>query len=187
MRLRTIATMIAVLAGSTAVTAGADTVLVPYAGVVTGGDLDERRTTYGAAVAFMGSGAFGFEIDLGYTPHFFGDRTPESENNVATLMGNVLIGIPLGDQAKIYGAGGLGLLKTRVNDTDDFFDVSRNDFGVNVGGGVLAYFGDHLGVRGDVRYFRNLSSSEGSRDDFPDFDLGGFHFWRVTGGLAYKF
>jgi outer membrane protein with beta-barrel domain len=186
MHLRTIATMIAVLAGFTAATAGADTVLVGYAGATAGGDLEDNKTTYGAALDFMGDRGFGFEIDFGYTPEFYGDAALfGSDNNVATLMGNVLLTIPLGDTAKLYGAAGGGLLRSRVDDVDDFFDVTRNDLGVNLGGGLLLNLGDKVGARGDVRYFRNLVSDEDT-GDFP-VDLGGFHFWRVTAGLAYRF
>jgi len=28
-----------------------------------------------------------------------------------------------------------------------------NDFGINMGAGVVGFFSDHVGVRGDVRYF----------------------------------
>jgi opacity protein-like surface antigen len=184
MRLNSIATMIAVLAGFNAATGRAETILIPYAGVAIPSDSDERPLTFGGALAFMDQdGGLGFEIDGGYTSDFFGDPAVlGSENNAATLMGNILLAIPLGDQAKLYGAGGGGLLRTRIDEGDFFDDITRNDFGINVGGGVLLSFGDQFGVRGDVRYFRDLTDDE---DDFPE--LGGFHFWRVTGGLAVKF
>ena len=186
MRMRTILTMIAVLAVFTA-TARAETFVVGYAGAVAGGDLNDNKTTYGGALDFLGDGAgLGFEVDFAYTPSFFGDAALfGSDNNVATLMGNVLFAVPLGDKAKLYGAAGGGLLQSRVDDVDDFFDVTKNDFGVNVGGGLLLNFGQNFGVRGDVRYIRNLQSDEGE-GDFP-VDLGGFDYWKVTGGLAYKF
>jgi len=186
MRLRSILTILAIVTLMGAVEATADTVLVPYAGAVTGGDIDERHTTYGAGINFLGDGPFGFELDLGYTPDFYGDEASfGSKNNVTTLMGNLMLGVPLGREARIYAAGGAGLLKSRVNDVDDFFDVDRNDFAVNVGGGILGFLGDHFGVRGDVRYFRNITDPE--PDGGIDLELGGFHFWRVTAGIAYRF
>jgi hypothetical protein len=187
MSLRTIATIIAVLAVFSGATAGADTVLVPYAGTVTGGDINEGHTTYGGALDFLGDSGFGFEVDFSYTPDFFSGEPAllGTDTNLATLMGNVVLAIPLGDTAKVYGAAGAGILRSSVDDVDDFFDVSRNDLGVNVGGGVLLSFGDRWGARGDIRYFRDLVSDENS-GDFP-VDLGGFHYWRATAGLAIKF
>ena len=191
MSLRTTFTMIAVLTGFTAVTAGADTVIVPSAGAVAGGDLDDNKVTYGAALDFLGDGGFGFEVDFSYTPEFFGDPAfgdpafSGTDTNVVTLMGNLMVTIPLGDTAKLYGAAGGGLLRTRVDDVDDFFDASSNDFGINAGAGLLLNFDDHLGARGDVRYFRNLQKDDDT-GDFP-LDLGGFHYGRVTAGLAYRF
>jgi opacity protein-like surface antigen len=186
MSLRTTFTMIAVLSGFTAVTASADTVVVPYAGAVAGGDLDDNKVTYGAALDFLGDGGFGFEVDFSYTPEFFGDAALfGSDNNVATLMGNLMVTIPLGDTAKLYGAAGGGLLRTRVDDVDDFFDATSNDFGVNAGAGLILQFDDHIGARADVRYFRNLQKDDDT-GDFP-VDLGGFHYWRATAGLAYRF
>jgi hypothetical protein len=187
MRMRTILTMIAVLASFTAATARAETIVVGYAGAVAGGDLEDNKTTYGAALDFLGDdGGFGFELDFAYTPEFFGDAALfGSDNNVATLMGSLLVAVPLGDKAKLYGAAGGGLLQSRVDDVDDFFDVTRNDLGVNVGGGLLLNFGQNFGVRGDARYIRNLQSDD-DEGDFP-VDLGGFHYWKVTAGLAYKF
>ena len=79
----------------------------------------------------MGGGIVGFEIEGTYTPDFFGD-TP-GDNNVTTLMGNLLLGVPIGDSARIYATGGAGLMKFRVQDVDEFFDIDRNDFGINVG------------------------------------------------------
>lgn len=75
-------------------------------------------------------------------------------------------------------------MKFRVPDVDQFFDVHRNDFGMNVGAGVMVRFGDHLGARGDARYFRDLRQSD--TNDF-DIDLGGFHYWRGAVGLTFRF
>ena len=48
-----------------------------------------------------------------------------------------------------------GCIRTNVEDVDDFFDVdTKNDFGLDVGGGVMGFFTDNVGLRGDVRYFR---------------------------------
>ena len=43
----------------------------------------------------------------------------------------------------------------------------------------MGYFATHFGLRGDVRYFRNLQDHS-SLANGPNVDLGGFHFWRAS-------
>jgi hypothetical protein len=134
----------------------------------------------------MGGGAFGFEIEGGYTPDFFGDANDFlGNNNVTTLMGNILLGSRFGESGRVYASVGGGLLKTRAEDVDQFFDVSRNDFGVSGGVGAMGFFGNNLGVRGDVRYFRNVGDPQ--PDNEFEIDFGSFSFWRGTAGIVLKF
>lgn len=163
--------------------AAADTIVTGSVGRTFSGDVEEGQLSYGAAIGFMGEGIFGFEIEGTYTPDFFGE-TPDGTNNVTTLMGNIILGAPIGDTARIYASGGAGLMKFRVPDADEFFDINRNDFGVNLGGGAMVWFGDRIGARGDIRYFRDVRES--ASDDF-DVDLGGFHYWRGSIGVTLKF
>jgi opacity protein-like surface antigen len=62
-------------------------------------------------------------------------------------------------QVRPFVVGGLGLLRTSVTSTDQFFDIANNDFGFDVGGGLYIFFNDRVGLRGDARYFRNPSGS----------------------------
>ena len=68
-------------------------------------------------------------------------------------------------------------------DFDTLDSISRNDFGYTLGGGVMGYFTDHVGLRGDLRYFRNFQV-----DDIDltgvDFERGTFNFGRATVGAA---
>ena len=58
------------------VPARADTLLIPFFGVNFGGDsgkefseaFDTSQYNWGASIAFMGGGVFGFEGDFGYSP-----------------------------------------------------------------------------------------------------------------------
>lgn len=201
MRVRTSFTLVLLLtAGLVPATAHADWILTPYGGIVFGGDLsiddgdgdaddfdlDTRHGVYGLSFGYMGDSALGFEVDFGYSPDFFGgDDSIVPDNNLATLMGNLVLNAPIGGSGRIYLSGGGGLLRTRVNDTDDFFDVDRNDFGVNAGVGIVVPVGERFGVRADVRYFRNIGDPE--PDDEFDLDFGSFDFWRGTAGLAITF
>jgi opacity protein-like surface antigen len=164
----------------------ADTVVTGSVGRTFSGDVEEGHTSYGAAIGFLGEGLFGFEIEGTYTPHFFGPDPTDSTSNVTTLMGNIVLGVPIGNNnSRIYATGGVGLMKFRVPDADEFFDIDRNDFGMNAGAGVMVNLSERFGVRGDVRYFRDIREST-SGDDF-DVDLGGFHYWRGAVGITLKF
>jgi opacity protein-like surface antigen len=165
--------------------ASADTVLTGTVGRTFSGDVEEGHTSYGAAIGFFGGGLFGFEVEGTYTPHFFGPDNADGTSNVTTLMGNIVLGVPIGgNNSRIYATGGVGLMKFRVPDADAFFDIDRNDFGMNAGAGVMVGLGDRFGIRGDVRYFRDIHES--SSGDF-EVDLGGFHYWRGAVGLTLKF
>jgi opacity protein-like surface antigen len=186
MRLNTLHILLAagVLVGA-APRASAETILTPYAGIVFGSDVNEEHGVYGGSLAFTG-GVLGFEVDYGYSPNFLGgDRNVIPDNNVSTLMGNLMFTGRVSDNSRIYGVVGAGLLKTRVDDADDFFDVDRNDFGMDVGGGIIVGLSDRVGIRGDIRYFRNVGDEE--PDNEFDIDLGSFSFWRATGGLSFTF
>lgn len=181
--------------------ASAEWLFTPFIGVNWGGsasfntagfdfeDEFERRLTYGASLGWMGSGPVGFEFDFGYSPNFF-ENTSEgfdfaSDSNVTTMMVNVVVGAPAG-RVRPYASGGVGIIRTRINDAEDFFDdVTTNDLGFNVGGGVGGFFSDKVGVRGDVRYFRSLQDKE--PDGEFDIAVGSFRFWRGTVGLIFRF
>jgi hypothetical protein len=79
----------------------------------------------------------------------------------------------------------MGLFRATAKQSDFFDRVTSNDWAVNFGGGVMAFFSEHVGVRGDIRYFRTLS------DDDPgtgvDFDPGELNFWKWDIGAAFRF
>jgi len=167
--------------GLTAAPARAEVYLTPSVGVAFGGHTDDSKLTYGGSLTFLGEdGVIGFAVDFGHTPDFFG-TTGFGNNNITTLMGNLVLASP--GRARIYGSGGLGLVKTRVKDLSGFFEVDSNEFGLNVGGGVLLSSGT-IGFQGDIRYFRNLSDLH---NEGLDFELGTVDYWRAVGGISLRF
>jgi opacity protein-like surface antigen len=178
---------------STPTTASADWTFTPYIGVVKGGSTSTTSspTTFGASLTGMGSGIAGFELDFGYAPNFFGPSTPEfGDNNVTTFMGNVIVGVPVGGQhgpgIRPYGVAGVGLVRQRATSaTQAVSDLSTSDFGFDLGAGVLGFFSDNIGLRGDVRYIRNFSSN--STDTLVPVSVGTLNFWRLTAGVAFRF
>ena len=110
-------TTVPVLTASAAVpsTASADWLFTPFVGINWGGaanfgdvgDFDdefEKRGDFGATLAWMGAGAVGFEVDFGWSPNFFENTTGSGnfefgDSNVTTLMGNLVVGAPIGGQS----------------------------------------------------------------------------------------
>jgi len=180
-------------AASTTPTAAQTTggIITPFIGVTTNTPTDENRTVYGGSFGVTGR-IVGVELDLGYAPNFFEDEDDfgelDSNGNVTTVMGNLLVGVPLG-KVRPYGTVGLGLMRADLGLLDFFDDLSRNDLGVNYGGGVMVFVLDRIAVRGDLRQFRSLDNTD-LDDDFPeprDFRLGDFKFWRATAGVTFRF
>jgi opacity protein-like surface antigen len=138
----------------------------------------------------MGDGPFGFEIDFGYSPNFFETSTTgsgfefASASNVTTLTGNLVVGGKTG-RVRPYGVAGVGLVRTKVQDVDEIFDAtSKNDFGLDVGFGVMGFFAENAGLRGDIRYFRGF---RGTDDNATGLTVSDFKFWRASLGLSLKF
>ena len=172
----------------TASPARADWLFTPYLGVTFGGDTSGQNVTYGASFGWMGGGVIGFELDGSFAPDLFdeddGLDLSIQDSNATTLMGNLIIGAPLGP-VRPYVSGGAGLIRTRVADANEFFDVDDNSFGVNVGGGIMGFINDNVGLRGDVRYFRSVQDN--NLGDDIDLDFGTFDFWRGTFGVTFRF
>ena len=174
--------------------ARADVVLTPYVGSLFGGDLPDGKPAYGATAAFMGGGIFGAEIGFNYTPKFVPGTAIHDDVAQASLMGNLIVGIPIGasDQGgghvRPYITGGAGLFRQTAKQSDFFDRINSNDFAVNFGGGIMAFFTEHVGIRGDIRYFRTLTdSNDGGGFNDVDFGLGELNFWKFDVGAAFKF
>ncbi len=154
MRIRIISTLGALaLSLAVAPSARADGFVEPFAGVTFGGTADTHRYVYGGRVGFIGNVA-GFEADFGYAPNFFSGSDKfgdfQGKLNITTLMGNLLIGgAPMGSGGvRPYLVGGFGLMRGLVSSPNDLFsDVTRNDFALDVGGGLQGYFNQHVGPK----------------------------------------
>jgi hypothetical protein len=170
--------------------ARADWIFTPFVGGVFGGDTPASSVSFGADIGYMGAGAVGFEVDFNIAPNFYKDTTTAFDGNVTSLMANVIVGAPIGGTHGIgvrpYVSGGAGLLRSRVDDAGQFFgQITSNDWGINVGGGVMGFLSDNVGLRGDIRYFRDLQDRNAGNG--VDLGLGKFDFWRATGGVTFRF
>jgi len=166
--------------------ARADGFVTPWLGVNFGNDIVDGRAAFGVGAGVMGAGVIGLEANVGYSPSFFGTDNDFGTNTVLDVMGNLIVGIPIGGQHgpgfRPYVTGGLGLIRTQI-DGGTVFDVkaSNNDFGWNLGAGAMGYFNTHFGLRGDVRYLRNFNG-----DNIHNLDFGNLHFWRTSIGIVIR-
>lgn len=173
----------------TAAPASAQWFVTPYAGGNFGGDSPDTNFNVGAGIGYLGGGVFGFEVDFGYTPNFFDASNninfDVKDSNLATVMFNAMVAGHTDWAVRPYGSGGIGWMRSRIDDVGGAFAVKNNDFGVNIGGGLIAQFNDNVGWRTDVRYFRAVVDPE--EDNEFDTAFGNFDYWRATAGLTFSF
>lgn len=193
MSLKTLA--VTVLLGVLApATARADGMFVPFVGVNFAGNsgqeisdaIDSQRVDWGFSLAYMGGGVLGVEADFGYSPDFFG-KTDIGGSSVLTATGNLLVGIPIGGQTGVgvrpYALVGLGVLRSKVDAFGDLPSLDNSKLAWDFGGGLMFFFGTHVGLRGDVRYFRTFGDV-----DFDPFDEPQtLEFGRASAGLILRF
>ena len=142
---------------------------------------EDKKTNYGVSLGTLG-GATGFEQEFAYAKNFFGSSTGES-SSVLTIMSNVMIAPKIGP-VRPYGLFGFGLMKTNVNLTPGaFVSFTNNHFAWDVGAGVMVFFGEHFGIRGDVRHFHSFQDLE-----IAGFDLDGtkLDYGRVSAAIVIK-
>lgn len=122
-------------------------------GCPTATDCEDKHSNLGVAGGKLGAIA-GAEVEFAYARDFFGDA-PGVDSSVLTLMTNVIVGPRIG-VIRPFVLGGVGLIKSEVELTAGSLLDSSNNFGWNIGGGVMLMFGDHVGVRGDIRKFKSF-------------------------------
>lgn len=186
-------------------TASADVLFTPFVGANVGGSSsspllnlagDPSRTNFGASAAIMSGGIFGLEADFGYTPRFFGTDVPIAgvpvtiaQNRVITAMANLTAGVPLQGRSGVgirpYGVAGVGLIRQQIDVAGGLLGYTANDLGYDVGGGLMIFFGRHVGLRGDVRHFRSVGGNTVS--DLIDLEPGAFNFTRTSVGITFRY
>ncbi len=134
--------------------------------------------TYGFNIGAMSGGIVGAEFDFGYTPSFFGKDSGVQKSGVMTMMGSLIAGIPVGGQSgagiRPYGMFGVGLLRRKIEFGGALDDISSNDFGYNVGGGIMGFFTNLLGVRGEYleAAFYEMETAYGTVENYFAEGLG---------------
>jgi opacity protein-like surface antigen len=173
--------------------ARADGWVTPWIGSAFGSSIDNGRGTFGVSAGGMGAGIVGGEVDFGYNPSFFGTQNDFGNNSVLNFMGNLIVGVPIGGTHGVglrpYIVGGVGLIRTQIDGNSNLFRPAASDnmFGWDAGAGVMGFFNDHIGLRGEVRYLRgthDMNTSTGVNS--IDFNGNKLHFWRPSIGVVFR-
>jgi hypothetical protein len=168
--------------------ARADGYVTPWIAVNAVNETDDGHGGFGVTTGYMGAGVFGFEADVGYTSDVFGP-SQFGEGYAITAMGNAIFGIPIGGDhgagVRPFVSGGLGLLRTHI-DAGALVNLtqSNNAFAYNIGAGMMGFFNQHVGLRGEVRYVRALQDT--NRGSGIDFEPGRLRFWRASVGVTFR-
>jgi opacity protein-like surface antigen len=170
--------------------AGAQGFVSPFVGYNFGGDAgcpeitncEDKHTNWGVSFGALG-GIVGFEAEIAHTSDFFG-KLGSSSSDVLTFMGNFMLAPKFGP-IQPYGLAGIGLIRTSVDTTGGSDD--ENQAGWDAGGGLIAFFSRHVGIRGDVRYFHSFEVLDLSR--FPNLQIRDtkLDYGRFSGALVFKF
>jgi opacity protein-like surface antigen len=143
---------------------------------------EDKNLNIGAGIGTLGR-VVGFELDISYARDFFG-AGPGYSSSVLTVMSDLIVGPQIGP-VRPYATGGIGLIKSHVStDPVVLFDSSNNDFGWNIGGGVMVFLGEHIGVRGDIRHFHTFEDLEILNFPLSETKLD---FGRASAALVFRF
>lgn len=187
----------ALLCGFSAGAAHADGLFIPFIGWNFGGDagqtfgdaVDTSRLSWGASLAWMGGGVVGFEGDFAYSNDFFG-KNDIGGSSVLTAFGNVLLGVPFGGQKgfgiRPYGLAGIGWVHPEGDAFAGGVEVSEDKVGWDFGGGVMLFFGSHVGIRGDIRYIRTFEAVDFLNIEIEN-DSAHLDFTRGSAGIVFRF
>ena len=112
---------------------------------------EDKRLNWGVSLGAMNA-IIGFEEEFAYASDFFGS-VPGGSSSVLTLMSNLMVG-PKIAIVRPYGVVGVGLIKTHAElNPTSLLSATDNNFGWDIGGGIMVTVAPHVGVRGDIRYF----------------------------------
>ena len=159
----------AILEGS----AAAQAMLTGSIGNVFGGGAPSTKRTWAIAIGGGGAHGIGSELEFSQTDNFFETPQGVAHGKVITLMPSIFVAVPI-SRVRPYGIFGFGFIRQRTQSTVGgiFSNLSDDDVGYSVGGGVTVQFARRMGVRGDLRRFKVRKAD-------------GLSFHRLTVGLVF--
>ena len=160
-------------------------------------DLDQGTSkvhwTFGGTVTLVGSGIFGAEGMIDWTPGFFTNEDIAdparnvSKSHTLALMGNAVLTTPRNWTE--YGlrpflSGGFGMLGFSRTEVNNVFPDERKFPAFNIGGGAIGFLSKRTGVRFDLRYYSNLGEPTAA----PESCIGTCHlrYMTFTAGVVIR-
>jgi Outer membrane protein beta-barrel domain len=145
---------------------------------------EQKKLNIGFSFGKLGK-AGGFEEEIAWAKDFFGSTPNGADSNVLTVMSNFMIGPKIGP-VRPYGLFGVGLMKAHVSGNPiNVLSFTNNTFAWDIGFGVMVMFGQHVGVKGDIRHFHSFQEV-----NLLGLSLGGdtkLNFGRASGALVLQF
>lgn len=134
--------------------ASAQAMLTASIGNVFGGDAPSTKRVWAIAIGGGGAHGIGSELEFSETRNFFETPSGLAHGKIITLMPSIFVAVPI-NKVRPYGIFGFGFIRQRTETSGGIFsDLSDDDIGYSVGGGVTFKFARHAGVRGDLRHFK---------------------------------
>lgn len=178
---------------------------------------------FGGTVGYLYRGIVGGEFLAGFSPRFKLDRLVTGDTNINNYMANVIAAAPVGSLGEFrpFISGGIGAVTMSLNsnavypfgpaganpivntaNNNSVFDPNAKHLAADVGGGLMAFAG-RWGVRGEVRYFSAVGTTNSttvinaagvpvngagtSGSTFKDNSLlNNVKFWRANIGVAFR-
>jgi len=175
-------------------------------------DTSGSSVDFGGEIAYLWRGVVGPEFLANYSPSFkMNNPLLTDDPKVLSYMFNAIGALPLGAGGHFtpYVSGGYGGVTARADvlglsfpltgltpfllDDDTALGLNTTSstetkWGPNIGAGLMVFAG-HVGVRGDVRYFRtptlNSFSSSTPAGQFTETLVSGLRYWKANVGLAF--
>lgn len=152
------------------------------AGCASATNCKDKNWNWGGSMGALGS-VVGFEAELTYEGKFTGDRP--NPTSVTTLMGNFMLAPKFGI-VQPYGLVGMGALRTHIDNAVSTASDSETQVGWTIGGGLILYVHEHVGLKGDIRYYHSFEALDLLGIDLAR-DQNKIDFGRAGFGVLLKF
>jgi opacity protein-like surface antigen len=147
--------------------------LVASLGKVYGGEVQKSSGTWAVGVGGGGAHGIGSELEFSRTSHLT-DQSGQ-DTKLYSLMASLFVAVPI-HSVRPYGIFGYGFIRQRSAQSTGALlsNLSNNDVGYSIGGGVTYHFSRSAGVRADLRHFKvRKAAGLGYQRFLVGFVLGG--------------
>jgi hypothetical protein len=139
--------------------AGAQAMFTASLGNAFGGNAPSKKTAWAISIGGGGAHGIGSELEFSETRNFFETADGVGHGKILTLMPGIFFTLPSG-RVRPYGVFGFGFIRQRTESSQGgvLSNITNDDIGYNIGGGVTFRFARSAGVRADLRRFKVRTS-----------------------------